>query len=100
MGPEWVVFFIIVAVVLLVVTTGRRAGRGAGSTAGHYDPDAIGQHILDPATMTYRHELPTVPRPRVPVAPGSGPPRRRRRGRALPLDADGAQGTDVNEGGR
>jgi len=89
MGREWVIFIIIVVVVLLVATTGRRAGRGRGSTAGHYDPDAIGQYKLDPATMAYRHELPAVPRASVPIAPGSGPPHRRRRRRPRPKGPEG-----------
>jgi hypothetical protein len=41
-GPEWVVFIVVVAVVLLVAITGGRTGRGRGSTAGNYDPDAAG----------------------------------------------------------
>jgi hypothetical protein len=83
LGPEWAVLIIIILVVILVTTTGRRSGR-RGSTAGHYDPEAIGQYKLDPATMAYRHELLTVPRPGAPVAPGIGPPHRRRRRRPRP----------------
>jgi hypothetical protein len=89
MGPEWVVFIILVVVVLLVATTGRRFGRGGGSTAGHYDPDAIGRYTLDPATMAYRFDLPTVPRPRTPGEPAEGPPHRRRRRRRRPDAAGG-----------
>lgn len=81
MGREWVVVLIIAVVVLLVATTGRRSGRGGGSTAGHYDPDAIGRYTLDPATQAYRLELPDVARSGKPIAPVSGPPRRRRRRR-------------------
>ena len=88
LGPEWVVL-IIILVVILVATTGRRSARARGSPAGHYDPDAIGQYKLDPATMAYRDELPTVPRPGAPVAPGSGPPHRRRRRRPRPQDSEG-----------
>ena len=84
LGPEWLVLLIILVVVILVATTGRRSARGRGSTAGHYDPDAIAQYKLDPATMAYRHELPTVPRRGAPVTPGSGPPHRRRRRRPRP----------------
>jgi len=80
-GREWVVVLIIAVVVLLVATTGRRSGRGGGSTAGHYDPDAIGRYTLDPATQAYRLELPDVARSGKPIAPGSGPPHRRRRRR-------------------
>ena len=89
MGPEWVVVGILIVVVLLVATTGRRSGRGGGSTAGHYDPDAIGQYRFDPATQAYRYELPTLPRTGTPAAPGSGPPHRRRRRRRCPTDAEG-----------
>ena len=85
LGREWVVLIINFVVVILVATTGRRSSRGRGSTAGHYDPDAIGQYKLDPATMAYRLELPPVPRPGAPVAPVSGPPHRRRRRRPRPL---------------
>ena len=81
MGREWVVVLIIAVVVLLVATTGRRSGRGGGSTAGHYDPDAIGRYTLDPATQAYRLELPNVAPPGKPIAPVSGPPHRRRRRR-------------------
>lgn len=81
MGREWVVLIIIVVVVLLIAMTGRRSGRSRGSTAGHYDADAIGQYRLDPATQAYRYELPTLPRSAKPAAPGSGPPHRRRRRR-------------------
>jgi hypothetical protein len=80
-GPEWVVVVIVAVVVLLVAVTGRRSGRGGGSTAGHYDPDAIGHYTLDPATMAYRHELPRLPRSRAPGGRGDGPPHRRRRRR-------------------
>lgn len=90
MGPEWVVFVIIVVVVLLIATTGRRSGRGGESTAGHYDPDAIGEYTLDPATMRYRYDLPTLPRSGKPAAPGDGPPHRRRR-RRRHQDNEGAK---------
>jgi hypothetical protein len=79
-----VVILIIALVVLLVATTGRRSGRG-GSTAGHYDPDAIGRYTLDPATQAYRLELPNAAPPGKPIALGSGPPHRRRR-RRRPTD--------------
>jgi hypothetical protein len=90
MGREWVVVGILVIIVLLIATTGRRSGRRSGSTAGHYDPDAIGQYRLDPATQAYRYELPTLPRSTTSPVPGSGPPHRgRRRRRRLPTDAEG-----------
>lgn len=78
-GPGLVVLVIVIVVALLILTTGRRSGRGGGSTAGHYDPDAIGQYTLDPATMRFRYDLPTLPRSSAPTVPGSGPPPRRRR---------------------
>jgi hypothetical protein len=81
LGREWLVVLIFAVVVLLVAATGRRSGRGGGSTAGHYDPDAIGRYTLDPATQAYRFELPDVARSGKPIAPGSGPPHRRRRRR-------------------
>lgn len=84
MGREWILVGVIIVVVLLVVLTGRRPSRERDSTAGHYDPSAIGDWTLDPATMRYRYELPTLPRPGVPVPPGSGLPHGRRRHRARP----------------
>jgi hypothetical protein len=83
-GREWIFVGVIIVVVLLVVLTGRRPSRERDSTAGHYDPSAIGDWTLDPATMRYRCELPNLPRSGVPVPPGSGPPHRRRRHRARP----------------
>jgi hypothetical protein len=88
MGPEWVVLIIAVLIVLLVALTTRRTARGGGSTAGHYDPDAIGGYILDPATQSYRLELPNVARTGKPMALGAGPPYRRRRRRRR-TDAEG-----------
>jgi hypothetical protein len=89
-GREWVVVLITAVVVLLVATSGRRSGRGSRSTAGHYDPDAIGRYTLDPATQAYRLELPNLAPSGKPIAPGSGPPhRRRRRGKRL---TDGTSG--------
>jgi len=82
-GREWIFAGVIILVVVLVVLTGRRS-RDRDSTAGHYDPNAIGHWTLDPATMVYRYDLPTLPRSGVPVPPGSGPPHRRRRRRARP----------------
>jgi hypothetical protein len=79
MGPEWIVAGVVLLVVLLVVMTGRNSRRGRGSTAGHYDPDAIGGYTLDPATMRYRYDLPTLPRSSGSVPFGDGPPHRRRR---------------------
>lgn len=82
MGAWIVIFAVIVAVLLLVYATGgRRSPRDAGSTAGHYDPEAIGGYTLDPATMRYRYDLPTLPPTGAPAVPGSGPPPRRRRRR-------------------
>lgn len=89
MGPEWVVLIIAALIVLLVGLTTRRPGRGGGSTAGHYDPDAIGAYTLDPATMRYRYDLPTLPRAGGGAPPGSGPPHRRRRRRRRQTDPEG-----------
>ncbi|HEX9765359.1 MAG TPA: hypothetical protein VGA36_01250 [Nitriliruptorales bacterium] len=87
-GP-WVVALVALGIVvlLLVVAAGRRSPRDGGSTAGHYDPNAIGSYTLDPATMTYRFDLPTEPRTGAEATPRAGPPRRRRRRR--PTDAEG-----------
>jgi hypothetical protein len=89
MGPEWVVLIIAALIVLLVALTTGRTGRGGGSTAGHYDPDAIGGYTLDPATMRYRYDLPTLPRTSGPTTAGSGPPHRRRRRRRRQTDLEG-----------
>jgi hypothetical protein len=89
MGPEWVVLIIAGVIVLLVALTTRGTGRGGGSTAGHYDPDAIGSYTLDPATMRYRYDLPTLPRAGGAAPPGNGPPHRRRRRRRRQTDAEG-----------
>lgn len=88
MGPEWVVLIIAGVIVMLVALTTRRTDRG-GSTAGHYDPDAIGGYTLDPATMRYRYDLPTLPQASGPATPGSGPPHRRRRRRRRQTDPEG-----------
>jgi hypothetical protein len=88
-GPEWIFAAVILLVVLLVAWTGRSSRRDGGSTAGHYDPDAIGGYTLDPATMRYRYDLPTLPRSSGPVPAGEGPPHRRRRRRRRPPDAPG-----------
>ena len=88
MGPWVIVLALIIVLVLLVATAGGRSKRRGGSTAGHYDPDAIGQHTLDPATMRYRYDMPTLPRSSAPAVPGSGPPHRRRRRRRR-TDAEG-----------
>ena len=84
MGPEWIFVGVIILVVLLVALTSRRSSRERDATAGHYDPNAIGKWTLDPATMVYRYDLPTLPGSGVSVALGSGPPHRRRRRRAQP----------------
>lgn len=83
MGPEWIFVGVIILVVLLVVMSGRRSSRERDSNAGHYDPDAIGRYVMDPATQTYRYELPNVALSGGQMAPGTGPPHRRRR-RAQP----------------
>ena len=87
MGAWIVIFAVLVAVLLLVYATGgRRSPRDVGSTAGHYDPDAIGGYTLDPATMRYRYDLPTLPPGESPMTTGSGPPPLRRRRRRPPDD--------------
>jgi hypothetical protein len=80
-GPEWALVITIVLLVALVATIGGRSGSEGASTAGHYDPDAIGRYVMDPATQTYRHELPNVAREGGQMSPGTGPPHRRRRRR-------------------
>jgi hypothetical protein len=88
-GPEWIFVAVILLVVLLVISTGLSSRRGGGSTAGHYDPDAIGGYTLDPATMRYRYDLPTLPRSSGSMPPGEGPPHRRRKRRRRPPDPAG-----------
>ena len=88
MGREWVVVLLIALIVLLVTMTWRSRG-GRESTAGHYDPDAIGRWIMDPATQIYRYELPNVARTGGQMAPGAGPPHRRRRRRKRRADLEG-----------
>lgn len=80
-GPGVVVVLVVIVVAVLIAVTGRRSRLGGGSTAGHYDPNAIGGYSLDPATMGYRYQLPTLPRSSRPTVPRSGPPHRRRRRR-------------------
>ena len=84
LGPALVVLLVGIAVLILVGTTGGRRSRGRESTAGHFDPDAVGGYTLDPATMRYRYDLPSLPPGSSPMAPGSGPPHRRRRRRRRP----------------
>jgi hypothetical protein len=85
-GPEGVIVVVIFLVLALIATTGW-SRRGGGSTAGHYDPDQIGQYTLDPVTMRYRYDLPTMPQSTAPLEPDSGPPHRRRRRHKRPPDA-------------
>lgn len=84
LGPFIVVLIVLALVLIVVGTTRRRSSRGGESTAGHYDPNAIGGYTLDPATMRYRYDLPTLPPGESPMTPGSGPPHRRRRRRRRP----------------
>jgi hypothetical protein len=85
MGGPWLVVLVVLIIVGIVLwTTGGRSTRDGGSTAGHYDPDAIGRYTLDPATMRYRYDLPTLPPSGAPPVPGSGPPHHRRRRRRRP----------------
>ena len=87
--PRLVILAVVFVVLLVLVAAGGSRSRRAGrSTAGHYDPDAIGRYTLDPATMTYRLDLPTLPRPGAPVPLGGGPPHRRRRRRRRNPDAE------------
>jgi hypothetical protein len=85
-GPEVVVVVVIFIVLVLIATTGwsRRSG---GSTAGHYEPDAIGEYTLDPATMRYRYDLPSMPPSTSVTESGVGPPHRTRRRRKRPPDS-------------
>ena len=83
MGPEVVVAFVVFVVLVLIATSGWWRNDG-GSTAGHYDPDAIGEYNLDPATMRYRYDLPTVQRSSASGEPGQPPPHRARRRRKRP----------------
>ncbi|MGZ8563408.1 MAG: hypothetical protein ACXWWU_07290 [Candidatus Limnocylindria bacterium] len=84
MPPMIVIGAVVIVVALLVVTGWRRSSRGGDSTAGHYDPNAIGGYTLDPATMRYRYDLPTLPPGASPTTPGDGPPHRRRRRHRCP----------------
>ena len=68
----------VLVIVLALLARGTR--RGGGSTAGHYDPNAIGRYTIDPITKLSRYELPTLP-PNGSAAPTGGPPHRRRRRR-------------------
>lgn len=81
LGPVIVVLIVLALALIVLGTTGRRSSRGGEATAGHYDPNAIGGYTLDPATMRYRYDLPTLPPSGAPAARGSGLPRRRRRRR-------------------
>lgn len=83
LGPFIVVLIVMALLLIVVGTTGRRSPRGGASTAGHYDPNAIGGYTLDPAMMRYRYDLPTLPPGESPMSTGSGSPHRRRR-RRLP----------------
>lgn len=58
MAPWGVVLIVVIVVLLLIATARRRSPHDGESTAGHYDPNAIGGYTLDPATMGYRYELP------------------------------------------
>lgn len=81
LGPGIVVVVIVILVAVLVTKTGGRSRRGGGSTAGHFDPNAIGQYTLDLATMRYRYQLPTQPRASAPTVRDNAPPHGRRRRR-------------------
>jgi hypothetical protein len=82
------ILIVVIFLVILFIATRPRSRRDHDSTAGHYDPNAIGQYIYNPATQTYRLELPTLPRAGAPATPGDGPPHRRRRRRRRP-DTEG-----------
>lgn len=84
LGPFIVILVVAVIVMVLIGTSGGRSRRNGGSTAGHYDPNAIGGYTLDPATMRYRYDLPTIPPGASPAEPGNGPPDHRRRRRRRP----------------
>lgn len=76
MAPWGVVLIVVIVVLVLIATARRRSPHDGESTAGHYDPNAIGGYTLDPATMGYRYELPAPP-------PAT--------------DAEGSHQTDINE---
>jgi hypothetical protein len=78
---EVVVIAALLAAGLLVLLTRRQRSGKSESTAGHFDPAAIGSYELDPATLRYRYQLPTVQQGGGSPPPGSGPPGRRRRRR-------------------
>lgn len=86
-GPWLIAIALVIVVLLLVAASVRRSPRDGGSTVGHYDPNAIGGYTLDPATMTYRFDLPAKPRSGAPPTLRGSPPRRRRR-RRRPTDTE------------
>ena len=84
MDDRGLILIVVVFLVILFVALRPRSHRDQESTAGHYDPNAIGQYIYNPATQTYRLDLPILPRAGAPTGPGEGPPHRRRRRRRRP----------------
>ncbi|HEY7738388.1 MAG TPA: hypothetical protein VIC63_05080 [Candidatus Limnocylindria bacterium] len=76
-------FMALLVGLVVVLVTSRLGGHplpggGSGTSARPRDPDAVAAYSLDPATMSYHLELPSVaPGPNLPA--GSGPPNRRRR---------------------
>ncbi len=83
MGDAVVVIGLAILIGLVLLVRNRPPAHRGRSMAGRDDPSAIGHFTLDPATLAYRHDLPTSPAPGGPVPRGSGPPHRRR-GRARP----------------
>jgi hypothetical protein len=80
LGEVVVIAALFAAGLLVLLTRSRRTGKSE-STAGHYPPAATGSYELDPATLRYRYQLPTVQQGGGSPPPGSGPPGRRRRRR-------------------
>jgi hypothetical protein len=84
LGEVVVIAALFAAGLLVLLARSRRSGRSGGSTAGHHDPAAIGKYTMDPATLSYRYDLPNVPPGSGSPPPGSGPPGKLRRHRRRP----------------
>jgi len=87
LGDLIVIGALLAVALLVLLTRQRRSSSDRRSTAGHYDPDAIGKYTMDPATLAYRYELPDVAAGASPP-PGNGPPAGRHRRRRRRPDRD------------